>query len=96
MGRVGAFCQSLVGKKVIMAVTGIILFLFVVGRHVERWNCEPVPRQAPVKDQTSGSRRMIGVRADTRSRRALHSNLRNVLRELDIEGYDGRFKICFS
>lgn len=31
MGRVRAFCQSLVGKKVIMAVTGVILFLFVVG-----------------------------------------------------------------
>lgn len=31
MGRLRAFCQSLVGKKVIMAVTGIILFLFVVG-----------------------------------------------------------------
>jgi YD repeat-containing protein len=31
MGRVSAFCQSLVGKKVIMAVTGVILFLFVVG-----------------------------------------------------------------
>jgi succinate dehydrogenase / fumarate reductase cytochrome b subunit len=31
MGRVRAFCRSLVGKKVIMAVTGVILFLFVVG-----------------------------------------------------------------
>jgi succinate dehydrogenase / fumarate reductase cytochrome b subunit len=31
MGRVRSFCQSLVGKKVIMAVTGVILFLFVVG-----------------------------------------------------------------
>jgi len=31
MGRVGAFYGSLVGKKVVMAVTGLILFLFVVG-----------------------------------------------------------------
>jgi succinate dehydrogenase / fumarate reductase cytochrome b subunit len=31
MGRVRSFCRSLVGKKVIMAVTGVILFLFVVG-----------------------------------------------------------------
>jgi succinate dehydrogenase / fumarate reductase cytochrome b subunit len=31
MGRVRAFCQSLVGKKAIMAVSGIVLFLFVVG-----------------------------------------------------------------
>ena len=31
MGRLTAFWRSLVGKKVIMAVTGVILFLFVVG-----------------------------------------------------------------
>lgn len=31
MGRVGAFWGTLVGKKVVMAVTGLILFLFVVG-----------------------------------------------------------------
>jgi succinate dehydrogenase / fumarate reductase cytochrome b subunit len=31
MGRLTAFWRSLVGKKVIMAATGVILFLFVVG-----------------------------------------------------------------
>lgn len=31
MSRVGAFWRSLVGKKIVMAVTGVILFLFVVG-----------------------------------------------------------------
>jgi succinate dehydrogenase / fumarate reductase cytochrome b subunit len=31
MGRLTAFYSTLVGKKVIMAVTGVILFLFVVG-----------------------------------------------------------------
>ena len=31
MGRVRTFWQSLVGKKVVMSVTGVILFLFVVG-----------------------------------------------------------------
>jgi succinate dehydrogenase / fumarate reductase cytochrome b subunit len=31
MGRVKAFWQSLVGKKVVMAVTGVILFLYIVG-----------------------------------------------------------------
>jgi succinate dehydrogenase / fumarate reductase cytochrome b subunit len=31
MGRVKTFWQSLVGKKVVMAVSGVILFLFVVG-----------------------------------------------------------------
>jgi succinate dehydrogenase / fumarate reductase cytochrome b subunit len=31
MGRVTAFYSTLVGKKVIMAATGVILFLFIVG-----------------------------------------------------------------
>ena len=31
MGRIRAFWRSLVGKKVIMAVTGVILLLFVIG-----------------------------------------------------------------
>lgn len=31
MKRVKAFWQSLVGKKVIMAITGVILFLFLIG-----------------------------------------------------------------
>lgn len=31
MGRLTAFWRSLLGKKVVMAVTGVILFLFVVG-----------------------------------------------------------------
>lgn len=31
MNRAMAFCQSLVGKKLIMAVTGVILVLFVIG-----------------------------------------------------------------
>lgn len=31
MSRVAAFWRSLVGKKIVMAVTGVILFLFVVG-----------------------------------------------------------------
>jgi succinate dehydrogenase / fumarate reductase cytochrome b subunit len=31
MGRIGAFWRSLVGKKVIMAVTGVILLLYIIG-----------------------------------------------------------------
>src|SRR6476469_1451590 len=31
MGRVQAFYGTLVGKKIVMAVTGLILFLFIVG-----------------------------------------------------------------
>jgi len=31
MGRVGTFYRSLVGKKVIMAVTGVLLLLWIVG-----------------------------------------------------------------
>jgi succinate dehydrogenase / fumarate reductase cytochrome b subunit len=31
MSRVAVFWRSLVGKKIVMAVTGVILFLFVVG-----------------------------------------------------------------
>jgi succinate dehydrogenase cytochrome b subunit len=31
MGRIRAFWRSLVGKKVVMAVTGVILFLYIVG-----------------------------------------------------------------
>jgi succinate dehydrogenase / fumarate reductase cytochrome b subunit len=31
MGRVETFWKSLVGKKVVMAVSGVILFLFIVG-----------------------------------------------------------------
>lgn len=31
MGRIGAFWRSLVGKKVVMAVTGVILLLYIIG-----------------------------------------------------------------
>lgn len=31
MGRLAAFCRSMVGKKVVLAATGLVLFLFLVG-----------------------------------------------------------------
>ncbi|HSB81971.1 MAG TPA: hypothetical protein VLM91_24590 [Candidatus Methylomirabilis sp.] len=31
MGRLAAVCRSMVGKKVVLAATGIVLFLFLVG-----------------------------------------------------------------